>query len=151
MHTYICTKTYDGNTEAGHRAHIRVGERLPCIAGRIARHNASVCLVTSYVAHQFFAIDDDGRGMERGALTYAIAFEPREREHDDGYIYRFSQDELDMLCRDYPQWLKQQAPLLFNHEFFEADVDELRKLAERLGIKVKEETPCIKLQTPSAA
>jgi len=151
MHTYICTRTYHGNTEAGHRAHIRVGERLSCIAGRIARHNASVCIVTSYVAHQYFACDDDGRGMERGALTYAIAFEPREREHDDGYIYRFSQDELDMLCAEYPQWLKQQAPLLFNHDFFQADVDELRKLAERLGIKVKEETPCIKLQTPSAA
>jgi len=153
MHTYICTKTYHGSTEAGTQVHIRRGEILPCIAGRIARHNASVCLVTSYVAHQHFAINDDGRGMERGLLTYAIAFEHREREHEDGHIFRFSQEELDMLCAEYPHWLKQQAPLLFNHSFFEADVDELKELAERLGITIKkgDETKCIKLQTPSAA
>lgn len=151
MHTYICHHTYTGNTEAGHHAHIQVGERLPCIAGRIARHNASVCLVTSYVAHQYFAINDDGRGMERGYLTYEIAFAPREREHDDGYVYRFSQDELDMLCRDYPHWLKQQAPLLFNHAFFQAPVEELRELAERLDIKVKEEGKCTNLPTPKVA
>ena len=153
MHTYICTKTYDGNTEAGHHAHINVGEILLCIAGRIARHNASVCLVTSYVAHQYFAINDDGRGMERGYLTYEIAFAPREREHDDGYIYRFSQDELDMLCAEYPHWLKQQAPLLFNHDFFQADVEELKELAARLGITIKkgDEKKCTKSQTPSAA
>lgn len=139
MHTYICHHTYTGNTEAGYNAHINVGERLPCIAGRITRHNASVCLTTSYVAHQHFAINDDGRGMERGLLTYAIAFEPREREHDDGYVYRFSQDELDMLCKDYPHWLKQQAPLLFNHDFFQADVDALKELAEKLDIIIKKE------------
>lgn len=141
---YICTKNYTGNTESGAHVHIKQGEVSDCIAGRIARNNASVCLTTSYVAHQHFAVNDDGRGMERGFLTYAIAFAPREREHDDGYIYRFSQDELDMLCRDYKHWLKQEEPLLFNHEFFQADVDELKELAARLGITVKEETKCIK-------
>ncbi len=148
---YICTKRFDGIAETGKIVHIRQGEVLDCIAGRIARHNASVCLTTSYVAHQHFAVNDDERGMERGLLTYAIAFEHREREHDDGYIYRFSQDELDMLCAEYPQWLKQQAPLLFNHEFFQAPVEELRELAERLDIKVKEEGKCTKSPTHSAA
>ena len=132
---YICTKRFNGIAETGRTVHIKQGEKLDCIAGRIARHNASVCLTTSYVAHQHFAVNDDGRGMERGYLTYEIAFAPREREHDDGYVYRFSQDELDMLCRDYPHWLKQQAPLLFNHSFFQASVEELQELAKKLDIK----------------
>ncbi len=151
MHTYICHHQYHGNTESGAHVHIKQGEVLDCIAGRIAHHNASVCLTTSYVAHQHFAVNDDGKGMERGYLTYEIAFAPREREHDDGYIYRFSQDELDMLCKDYPHWLKQQVPLLFNHAFFQAPVEELRELAERLDIKVKEEGKCTNLQTQKVA
>lgn len=152
MHTYICTKPFNGIAETGKTVHIKQGETLDCIAGRIARHNASVCLTTSYVAHQHFAINDDGRGMERGLLTYAIAFEPREREHDDGYVYRFSQDELDMLCEHYEHWLKQKAPLLFNHDFFQADVDALKELAEKLDIKIKkEDTKCLKSSKQTAA
>ena len=32
-----------------------------------------MCLTTSYVAHQHFAVNDDGKGMERGLLTYDAA------------------------------------------------------------------------------
>ena len=132
---YICTHEFNGIAETGKQVNIKPGEKLKCIAGRIAKDNASVCLTTSYVAHKYFAIDDDNQGAERGRLTYEIAFAPREREHDDGYIYRFSQEELDMLCESYPHWLKQQAPLLFNQAFFDAPVDELKILAEKLGIQ----------------
>lgn len=89
-----------------------------------------VCMINSYLGHQYFARDDDGRGLERGALTYKIAFEPRQVE---GTGYRFSDEERKIICEEYPHWLRQDAmTILFNNEFFAADVDELKKFAERL-------------------
>lgn len=92
-----------------------------------------ICFATSENAALYFARDDDFRGLERGALTYAIAYGKRKGVQG----FRFTEAEREMLMRDYPHWLRQDVDfLLFNKAFFDADVDELRSLAYRLKIKV---------------
>ena len=101
-----------------------------------------ICYATSRNAHEHFASNDDGRGLQRGKLTYAIAYSERKklRYTPDGHRYyrRFSEDEQEMLRREWGHFLKQDLDaILFNHTFFTADVEELQKLADVLEIKIK--------------
>ena len=93
----------------------------------------AVCFATSENAKTYFARNDDGMGLERGKLTYAIAY--GKRKGVEGY--RFTEAEREMLAEDYTHWLRQDVDfLLFNQAFFDAPVDELRELAKKLKIKV---------------
>ncbi len=95
----------------------------------------AVCFRTSENAKLHFARNDDGRGLERGGLTYAIAYGKRER-HEDGRRQRFTDKEIKMLLHDWPHFLRVDMDvILFNEEFFAADPDELQKLADALNIK----------------
>lgn len=137
---YICHRAFRGMTAAREAMDIQKGERFQTIAGFIATPKAkAICRTTSEIARQHFARNDDGKGMTRGALTNAIAYAPREREHKDGHVFRFSEDEIGMLTQDYPHWLEDTDTIIFNDTFFGADVDELESLAEKLGIKTEKE------------
>lgn len=133
---YICHRKYQGMSEAGKEVKISRGQKFPVIGVRIAKDNASVCVTTSEVSHKHFAINDDGKGLERGALTYAIAYKPRSKKHSDGHVFRFLEDEIKNLRENWKHFLRpDDAVILFNHDFFTADVDELKKMAAEFGIK----------------
>lgn len=136
---YICHREFKGMTEAGHEMHIRRGTLCPLIAGRVINHNASVCIATSYNSHRHFAYNYDGRGLYRGDLTWAIAFSPREREHSDKKIYRFSEQENLYIAEHFKKFLKQDNPILFNDYFFCARIEELEELANYLNLNIEEE------------
>lgn len=115
-----------------------------------------LCYATSFNAHKHFAINNDGRGLERGAITYAIAYAPRKRmfkpqkaetltdkianlteyrKHKGSG--RFTNEECEILERDWKKFLKPNLDvILFSHDFFTADIEELQKLADVLKIKV---------------
>lgn len=89
-----------------------------------------LCATTSQNARDFFARNDDGNGLERGRLSAAIIARLSERgkEHQD----RWNKVWADPLCQKYrnqdhvDHWL-------WNHEFFEAPLDDLRHIAEAVG------------------
>ena len=118
------------------------GTRLVCCDGVLTLEDGrAVCFATSENAKAYFARNDDGMGLERGKLSYAIAYGKRKNPPlgPDGKPigFRFSEAERDMLYRDYAHWIRQDCDfLLFNQAFFDADVEALRELAERLKIKV---------------
>ena len=92
-----------------------------------------ICFATSENAKLFFARNDDGMGLERGKLTYAIAYGKRKGRKG----YRFNEAERNLLTEKYSHWLRQDVDtILFNDAFFAAPVDELRELAGKLEIKV---------------
>lgn len=134
---YICHTAFNGIAETGKTVHIQKGKEYPVIANRIARNNASICTIHSETAYRHFARNDDGKGMHRGALTRAIAFDVRkDRDERD---YRLSVEEIQILQRDWSHFLRQDVDaILFNHDFFNADTEELERLAEALHITVKE-------------
>lgn len=94
----------------------------------------AICYSTSENAKKHFARNDDGRGLERGALTYAIAYSRR----DAGNGFRFSEEEAEILTRDWGHFLRPDVDvILFNEDFFAAEPEELQKLAAALKIKTR--------------
>lgn len=93
-----------------------------------------VCYLTSENTKKHFAINEDGHGLERGALTYAIAYSDR----NVGSGCRFMEEEREMLVRDWDHFLRQDTDMiLFNETFFAAQPEELKRLANALNIKVR--------------
>lgn len=94
----------------------------------------AICYSTSENAKKHFARNNDGRGLERGALTHAIAYSKR----DAGNGFRFSDKEAKILTRDWGHFLRPDVDvILFNDNFFTAEPEELQKLAAVLKIKIR--------------
>ena len=137
---YICHHRFKGQTAGAGEMNIPFGSKFQTIGKFIATPDAKgICYITSNTAHRYFARNDDGEGLKRVELTYAIAYAKRERKHKDGHIFRLSEDEIEMLMRNYPHFLKDTETILFNHDFFNAEIQELQELAMALGIKTKED------------
>jgi hypothetical protein len=103
-----------------------------CEDNRIRVNGKDICVPTSENAHQFFALDEDGHGMERGKLTQAI--QKRLAKKDANYQTRWDLIWDDEVCQKYRRgeygdyWL-------WNHAFFNADLDDLRHIANLIGAK----------------
>lgn len=89
-----------------------------------------LCATTSQNAHDFFARNDDGDGVERGTLTAAIADELARK--NAGHANRWKKVWRDPVCQkyrrpehaDFWQW---------SHDFYEAPVEDLRHIAGLIG------------------
>ena len=97
-------------------------------------NNEPICYITSENGHKYFSRNDDNQGLERGRLTHAIAYSDRKVNKNNGF--RFTPEERDMLVAEYSHFLvDDQEWILFNHDFFNAEVEELKELAKKLNIK----------------
>lgn len=105
-----------------------VGNFIITLQGKI------VCSMTSENAKLHFARNDDGLGLERGKLTYAIAYSNRKKKNG----FRFSESEVKMLEQEWSHFLRKDVDtILFNENFFTAEPEELQRLAEALNIKIR--------------
>lgn len=81
-----------------------------------------LCKTTSENAHMFFAVDEDGMGMERGELTRKIINKLKNR--DDNHQERWDKVWDDALCQKYKR--KEHADhWLWNHAFYSASIEDL--------------------------
>lgn len=140
---FITHRRFRGNGLEGH-------ENIPALtvleardgkesgfAGELLYHEGrAVCAPFSDTGTRHFAPNDDGMGMRRGALTWAIAHAERRSDRPGA---RFSEAECDLLFSEYGHWLMESVDgyINFNNAFFSAPVEELEKLAARLGIRVR--------------
>lgn len=130
--TYITHRPFNGIAASGRKMEIPYGSEFSVIANWIATpQGEAICSIHSENAKRCFAVNDDGCGLERGALTWAIAYEPRQGQKG----FRFSDSEIELLEKDYGRWLRDTEFILFNDDFFAASVPELQKLADALNIK----------------
>jgi hypothetical protein len=129
---YITTNRYKGNGIGGH-FNLSYSTLIEEKDGVLYHDNRPICVARSLNGKKHFAINEDGQGLKRGELTYFIAYSNRQKEHSDGHIFRFSEEEIEMLIKDYPQWIRQTTPILFSDDFFTAKVEDLQELADRLG------------------
>jgi hypothetical protein len=135
---YIVHRRCRGVSATGEIINIPYRSEFRTIGRFIATADAkAICVVTSDMAHKFFARNDDGNGLLRGRLTYAIAYSPRERTGADGKRQRFTDGEIQMLQDFWSKYLRQDTPgaLLFNHDFFNADISDLEAMAKMLNLK----------------
>lgn len=124
----------------GETLNIPYGSTFGTIGDFIATpEGKAICYTTSELAHKYFSRNDDGRGLERGKLTYAIAYSPRVRYSSDKEKrkQRFTDDEIRTLETNWGHFLLPDVEtILFNHAFFNAEPEELAQLAKAINIKV---------------
>lgn len=116
----------------GERLNLPYGTRFETIGDFIADGNRAICATTSETAYKYFARNDDGNGLERGRLTHAIAYGKRRV----GECFRFSEEEIEMLETKWSRFLRPDVDvILFNHDFFNAELPDLEELAAELEVK----------------
>ena len=93
-----------------------------------------VCAVTSQNAYDYFSQNDDGCGRERGALVAAII--ARLEKKGDGHQDRLDQVWDDPLCQKYRR-PEHEDFWLWNYDFFNAPVADLRHIARLIGAQVQ--------------
>lgn len=135
---YIVTNRYRGKALNGSEVNIPATTNVVETNKQILFDGKPICFITSQVGHQYFARNDDGNGMRRGALTYAIAYAERKRMNKDKTRrQRFTDEEIDTLCSKWSKFLQTECSvILFNHDFFNADISELEEMANDLHIRV---------------
>ncbi len=132
---YITHHRFHGLALCGKRVNLPYGMVLTAAGGCLfTQDGRAICYPTSENAKRHFAPNDDGRGLERGRLTYAIAYSARNA----GKGFRFSEEERRLLERDWGHFLRRDVDvLLFNEDFFAARPEQLQRLADALHIKVR--------------
>lgn len=130
---YICHKRFKGIGASGKEYLIRRKEKLQSVGRFISLGAEAVCVPSSENAYKYFARNDDGNGLRRGELTYRIAYSPRHPNENNGY--RFTDAEREMLETEYSHFLRQDVDtIVFNYDFFNADIEELEEIARRLEV-----------------
>lgn len=111
---------------------------LECENGIIIYNNGILCYENSNTSHQFLARNDDGHGMERGKLTQAImkTLAQRNGRDDEAHQERWDRVWGDPVCQPYKR-TDDDERWLWNHKFFNADIEVLRHIAELVGAKIR--------------
>ena len=128
---YIVHRRFKTDAICG-RANIPATSECESVDGIIYYQGKPICFETSENAHQFFAENEDGCGMERGKLTQAIQDCLSIRDND--YQSRWDMVWEAAMCWPYKRedyddfWL-------WNHKFFHAPVDDLKRIAKLIGAK----------------
>lgn len=91
--------------------------------GIIMIEDKPLCAVASENAHQYFALNDDGNGMERGRLTQAI--QKILTQNDAKHQARWDKVWEDVLCKKYKR-TEYADYWLWNHAFFNAEIEDLQ-------------------------
>lgn len=96
----------------------------------IISNEGIICAITSEQSHKYFACNDDGMGLRRGALTYSIAYKPM------GKGSRFSPSQISVLTEKYSRYLRDDCDfVLFNNRFFSAPINDLEQMIRDLGLE----------------
>ncbi len=125
----------------GQQVNIPYGSILEAQDGFLLWKGQPLCVDTSQNAHDFFSQNDDDQGQERGALVAAIlsrlevppgAGEKRRAEIQD----RWNKVWGDALCQKYKR-VEHEDFWIWNHDFYNAPVADLRHIAALVGANVK--------------
>lgn len=134
---YITHRRFRGKALSGKEVNIPAMTKLDGEDGLILYNNEPLCFDTSQVAHKYITRNDDGNGMERGMLTYEIAFSNRKRfSNDKTRRQRFTDEEIELLSTKWQKYLNPDVDvILFNQAFFDGNIGELREMAKDLHMK----------------
>lgn len=102
------------------------------VNGMIYHDHKRLCVVTSDNAHLFFARNDDGNGIERGALTRSIV--NTLSKQDSNYQARWDKVWSDETCRAYKRH-EHADHWIWNHAFYNADIATLKYIADLVGAR----------------
>ncbi len=128
---YIAYKRFKGKALCGD---VNIPALTLCeeINGCIYCGGKALCFATSENAHQYFTRNNDGYGMLRGKLIQTI--QKRLAKQDGHYQERWNKVWIDSTCQLYKR--HEHADFwLWNHDFFQADIEVLQYIANLIGVK----------------
>ncbi len=118
----------------GQQVNIPYGTVLEAQDGFLLWEGKRLCVDTSNNAHDYFSQNTDGLGRERGALVGAITGLLEKR--DKAYQLRWDSVWSSPCCQKYRR-PEHEDHWLWNHDFYNAPVEDLRTIAALIGAKVK--------------
>ena len=122
---YICFNRFNQNALCG-EVNIPYGTKLDETNNIISYHENPICYIKSQNAYDYFARNDDGKGLERGKLTSEI-IKLLNNRNDGKYQNRWDRiwGDLSLLKYKRPEhddyWL-------WNYDFFNASIEELNRI-----------------------
>ena len=129
---YIAHKRYKGKAINRKDINLPRGSMLETVGDYIIDQKGNpVCFRQSEIAHKYFARNDDGNGLERGEITFAIAYKARNKSLSGS---RFSAADINLLLARWRKYLRPLDVVLFNDEFFNAPINELRRMKGELNV-----------------
>ena len=112
---------------------IPYGTKIDCENGLLIIDDAPICRAESENAHQYFAVNDDGNGLERGRLTQEIQTILAKR--DDNYQKRWDKIWGNLGFHKYKR-SDHKDYWLWNHDFFNAPIKDLQHVLDVVkGVK----------------
>lgn len=132
---YITIKRYK-RTDLGDRKAVNLpyGTDVEERGGVLYHGDTALCNDHSAVMREYFARNDDGRGLERGKLSQAIVkrLELQKGETPEERSKRWAAVWDDALCLKYRK--KAQADFfLWSIEFYNAPIEDLQYIAALVG------------------
>lgn len=129
--SYITVKRAKFKTVSGD-VNIPYGTKLEA-NGNVLMHNGKpVCAVFSSCAYEYFAQDDDGQGLLRGKLVHAIMSTLAKK--DDLHQERWDKIWDEPCCQKYKRDERDDY-WLWNHDFYNAEIEDLKFIAKLIGAK----------------
>lgn len=125
-HTRFKTKAICGDVNLPAMTEVELKDNM------LYYQNKPLCVITSENAHNYFARNDDGLGMERGNLTQTIR--KRLEKKDNQYQDRWDKIWDDELCQKYKR-PEHKEHWLWNTAFYNADVEDLKYIYKLIGGK----------------
>lgn len=140
MNKYISHRRFKGESISG-AVNIPAQTPLAEFNGVLFWGEKAICTVVSENAHQYFAINNDGNGLLRGALTQAIQSALRHPASADKATMALAEKRWDRvwankLCATYKR-TEYNDFWLWNHEFFGAPIFHLQYIANLVEAKLK--------------
>lgn len=123
-HTRFKTKAICGDVNLPAMTEVELKDNM------LYYQNKPLCVITSENAHNYFARNDDGLGMERGNLTQTIR--KRLEKKDNQYQDRWDKIWDDELCQKYKR-PEHKEHWLWNTAFYNADVEDLKYIYKLIG------------------
>lgn len=129
---YITIKRARINSISG-VVNLPYGTAVQCEGGFLSIEGNPLCADHSQNAYDYFARNDDGNGLERGKLTQAIQTTLRKRGKD--HQARWDKVWADQICQKYKR-SEHTDYWLWSHDFFNAEITDLRHIANLIGAKL---------------
>lgn len=119
---YITYKRFQGVTMNGETVDIKKGTTLDCERRVLTCKGKEICVSTSDNAHTYFMRNDDGKGMERGALIDEIF--STLATNDEKTDARWEKVFADPICQAYRK-NEHSDYWLWNNAFYNTSVETL--------------------------
>lgn len=126
---YLARKRARFEGICGH-VNIPYGTALTVQDGFIMWKGQQVCGITSQNAYDYFTQNDDGRGKERGELLNRIT--ATLMKQTPGHNARWGKIWDDPCCQKYKR-PEQEDHWIWNHDFYNGPVEDLRYIAALIG------------------